>query len=36
MQFIWDETKRQKNLQKHGLDFADVNDVFNQPVDCCI
>ena len=24
---IWDETKRQSNLQKHGLDFADAEEV---------
>jgi len=24
MEFAWDETKRQANLAKHGLDFADV------------
>ena len=24
---IWDETKRQSNLQKHGLDFADAGEV---------
>ncbi len=24
---IWDEYKRQTNLQKHGLDFADANEV---------
>jgi len=24
---IWDEVKRQSNLQKHGLDFADVDEV---------
>ena len=24
---IWDETKRQTNLQKHSLDFADANEV---------
>ena len=24
---IWDETKRQSNLQKHGLDFADADEV---------
>jgi uncharacterized DUF497 family protein len=23
----WDETKRQSNLRKHGLDFADVAEV---------
>ncbi|WP_340121433.1 BrnT family toxin [Methylobacter svalbardensis] len=25
----WDETKRQTNLQKHGLDFADAGEVLN-------
>jgi uncharacterized DUF497 family protein len=24
---IWDENKRQANLQKHGLDFADADQV---------
>ncbi len=28
MKFEWDEDKRQKNLEKHGLDFADVEEVF--------
>lgn len=23
--FIWDETKRSKNIRKHGFDFADAN-----------
>jgi len=23
-QFIWDETKRESNLEKHGLNFADA------------
>lgn len=32
MKFIWDETKRQTNLQKHGLDFADAEKVFNGPL----
>ncbi|MFU8926552.1 BrnT family toxin [Acinetobacter puyangensis] len=32
MRFIWDEINRQKNLQKHGLDFADVEVVFDQPL----
>lgn len=32
MNFIWDETKRQTNLQKHGLDFADAETVFNGPL----
>lgn len=28
MKFEWHEDKRQKNLEKHGLDFADVEEVF--------
>jgi len=24
MRFLWDETKRLANLEKHGLDFADI------------
>ena len=28
MQFTWDEIKRQENLRKHGLDFADAARVF--------
>lgn len=24
---IWDESKRETNLKKHGLDFADANEV---------
>jgi len=31
MDFIWDETKRLSNLQKHGLDFADAQQVFEGP-----
>jgi len=27
MKFLWDERKRQTNLQKHGLDFRDAPDV---------
>ena len=26
---VWDETKRQSNLIKHGLDFADAADVLD-------
>jgi uncharacterized protein len=26
--FEWDETKRQTNLEKHGLDFADSERIF--------
>lgn len=28
MQFTWDEKKRERNLRKHGLDFADAFKVF--------
>lgn len=28
-QLIWDETKRQSNLIKHGLDFADAMEVLD-------
>jgi len=31
MNFIWDEVKRQLNLQKHGLDFAHAQQVFDGP-----
>lgn len=27
MRYIWDEAKRQSNLKKHGLDFADAPEV---------
>ncbi|MDP2809414.1 MAG: BrnT family toxin [Rhodocyclaceae bacterium] len=32
MRYTWGETKRQANLAKHGLDFADAEGVFAQPV----
>ncbi len=28
MKIAWDEAKRRANLRKHGLDFADAEDVF--------
>ena len=28
MRFEWDEQKRQSNLAKHGIDFADLASVF--------
>jgi uncharacterized protein len=28
MYFSWDETKRRANLSKHGLDFAQAEQVF--------
>lgn len=32
MRYIWDETKRQTNLKKHGLDFANAEKVFAGPM----
>lgn len=31
MRFEWDEAKRLTNLEKHGLDFADAQKVFESP-----
>ncbi|EMR45199.1 hypothetical protein C206_21884 [Pseudomonas putida TRO1] len=31
MFFEWDEGKNQSNIRKHGIDFADVPDMFNHP-----
>lgn len=31
MRFEWDESKRLSNLEKHGLDFVDVIEVFQSP-----
>ena len=31
MIYIWDENKRSINLNKHGIDFIDAADVFNDP-----
>ena len=28
MMIVWDELKRQTNLAKHGLDFADLDEEF--------
>ena len=28
MQIVWDEPKRQANIVKHGLDFADLDEAF--------
>jgi uncharacterized protein len=28
VRFEWDERKRQSNLQKHGVDFADLESLF--------
>ncbi len=29
--FEWDETKRQFNIEKHGIDFLDAPEVLNDP-----
>lgn len=28
MKIVWNEAKRRTNLRKHGLDFADAEEVF--------
>ncbi len=32
MKFEWDETKNKTNIRKHRIDFADVPDVFKNPL----
>lgn len=32
MRFEWDEAKNEENICKHGIDFADVVDIFNHPM----
>jgi uncharacterized DUF497 family protein len=34
MQIVWDEPKRLANLDKLGLDFADLNETFFDLVFC--
>ncbi|MBK9154165.1 MAG: BrnT family toxin [Chloracidobacterium sp.] len=29
--FVWDEAKRQKVLDDHGVDFALITDIFDDP-----
>lgn len=29
MRFEWDEAKRQLNIEKHGIDFADLKPLFD-------
>ena len=29
MRFEWDETKRRKNIKDHGIDFADLEPMFD-------
>ncbi len=30
--FEWDERKNQRNIAKHGIDFADVKQMFDLPL----
>jgi len=32
MYFEWDNAKNAINIRKHGIDFADVKDIFNHPM----
>jgi len=32
--YIWDETKRQSNIEKHGLDFLDAALMYENPDRC--
>jgi len=32
MEFEWDEKKNLENIRKHGLDFTDARQVFQNPV----
>ncbi|SEA04411.1 BrnT family toxin [Alkalimonas amylolytica] len=32
MHFEWDDAKNLVNIRKHGIDFADVTDIFNHPM----
>ena len=32
MLFEWDENKRQRNLQKHGVDFVRAVKMFSNPI----
>ena len=32
MRFEWNQAKNENNIRKHGIDFADVEDMFDYPV----
>ena len=32
MKVEWDESKRDENISKHGIDFADVPEMFEGPM----
>lgn len=31
MEYEWDENKRLSNIEKHGFDFIDADDLFDAP-----
>jgi uncharacterized DUF497 family protein len=36
MRFEWDEEKNRINIQKHGIDFRDVPEIFLHPMLVCL
>lgn len=32
MRFEWDESKRMINIRKHGIDFEEAYEIFNNPM----
>lgn len=34
--FEWDENKRQANIEKQGIDFADLESIFSRPIIECV
>lgn len=32
MRFEWGEAKNAANIRRHGIDFADAQDIFNHPM----
>ena len=32
MHVEWDQAKNRRNIRKHGIDFADVQDMFSHPM----
>lgn len=36
MNYEWDETKRQENIRKHGVDFADAIGALEDPLNLTI
>ena len=32
MRVTWNAAKNRRNIQKHGIDFADVEEMFNHPM----